>query len=192
MLGRDDIAEPLERMLPYILSDDANIEVLTLLLALSEQPAEAVEFDQKKFVKEDVVTKNEITWEEILAEEPLVGDHWKEPVYSDSDEEDWVYEPTLVEKAESPVPETPKEPPVVEKHVERNVTGKLLERQYWIRRKKRVLRKDDDAPESRLPGISVKDSCLEKKMRMNTVHSMKLMQFGKSSLCFQDGIPFFS
>src|SRR5579859_7826817 len=92
VLGRDDIAQPLEKMLPYILSQDANVEVLTLLLALSENPTEADEFDEQKYMIEKIEEKG-ITWDEILEEDPLVGDHWDEPDYSGSDEdEDWVYE----------------------------------------------------------------------------------------------------
>src|SRR5271169_5982841 len=83
VLGRDDIAGPLERILPYVLSQDANIEILTLLLALSDRPVDAAEFNESKFLVEKEA-ENGVTWEDILAEEPLVGDHWQEPDYEGS------------------------------------------------------------------------------------------------------------
>ena len=108
MLGRDDIAEPLERILPYVISQDANVEILTLLLALSDRPIKTLEFDESKFIVEEVVEKG-ITWEEIVAEEPLTGDHWREPDYSGSDEEDdWVYETKSSMIPEPPIPEIKK------------------------------------------------------------------------------------
>jgi gamma-tubulin complex component 5 len=143
VLGRDDIAEPLERMLPYVLSEKANIEVLTLLLALSDQPATAIEFNEKNFIQEEVVQK-EITWEEIVAEEPLRGDHWKEPIYSDSDEDDWVYDPKTVERPESPPGEAPPKPVAeVQESADPALLEAFLQRQYWIQRQRRVLVEDN-------------------------------------------------
>jgi gamma-tubulin complex component 5 len=138
ILGRDDIASPLETWLPYILSPDADIEVLTLLLALSDRPLDAGTFDHRKFVVRAEV-KKEITWEEILAEEPLVGEHWAEPTYEGSDEEsDWVFEgPTVVEgrslggeEEERRIDEV-----VGDDETKKEVEG-VLGRQYWLRRTK--------------------------------------------------------
>ena len=155
VLGRDDIAEPLERILPYVLGQDANVEILTLILALSDRPVDAAEFDESKFLVEKETEKG-ITWEEIIAEEPLLGDHWKEPDYEGSEEdEDWVYETTsnVIEEEHVRVEEKPEEVRVDEG------TSKLVEeflrRQYWLRRKKYLVLSEDYAPELEFGGISL-------------------------------------
>jgi hypothetical protein len=152
VLGREDIAEPLERILPYILSQDANVEILTLLLALSDRPVESAEFDEKKFVVEKVEAKA-ITWEEILADDPFVGEHWEEPEYSGSDEEDWVYERKSPVVAEEPVRKVSER-----KHVDMDdVTSRgvrdLLQRQYWSSRRRYVVRSESYVPELDSGGI---------------------------------------
>jgi hypothetical protein len=145
ILGRDDIASPLETFLPYILSADADIEVLTLLLALSDRPLDAGTFDPHKFVVQPEV-KKEITWEEILAEEPFVGEHWAEPTYEGSDEEsDWVFEgPTVVEERSFVGEEEERriEEVVGDEGTRKEVEG-MLERQYWLRRTKAAVVNDD-------------------------------------------------
>jgi hypothetical protein len=139
VLGRDDIASPLEELLPYIRSQDANIEVLTLLLALSDRPVDGAVFDADKFIVVKEAGNKEITWEEILAEEPFVGEHWREPEYAGSDEDsDWVFEAGMATAV--------KESPMVgdEGRLEEVSFGEgtkkeaeqVLERQYWLRRKK--------------------------------------------------------
>ena len=146
MLGRDDIAEPLERILPYVISQDANVEILTLLLALSNRPVETVEFDEWKFIVEEVVEKG-ITWEEIIADEPLLGDHWREPDYSGSDEDDdWVYETKPPIVPGPPAPEVKKEEMRVEEAPITSIED-FLQQQYWIRRKKYVVLNNDYSPE---------------------------------------------
>ena len=139
VLGREDIAEPLEKMLPYILSQDANVEILTMLLALSDRPIETMEFDEAKFVVKEV-EDNGITWKEILADEPLVGDHWKEPEYSGSeDEEDRVYE------KKSPIVQETTVPKYEEKrdaHMDEALSKEyddFPQAQYWTRRQKYVV-----------------------------------------------------
>jgi len=147
VLGRDDIAEPLERILHYVISQDANVEILTLLLALSDRPVETVEFDESKFIVEEVVEKG-ITWEEIIAEEPLSGDHWREPDYSGSDEEDdWVYETKPSTIPEPPVPEIKKTEEVQLNEAPTTSIDEFLQQQYWIRRKKYVLLNAEYSPE---------------------------------------------
>lgn len=155
ILGRDDIAEPLERILPYVISQDANVEILTLLLALSDRPVETLEFDESKFIVEEVVKKG-ITWEEIIAEEPLVGDHWREPEYSGSDEEDeWIYETKSPVISEVPPPKAGKEESI--RLVEGTTTeiDDFLLQQYWIRRKKYVVVNDEYQPELDFGSISL-------------------------------------
>jgi gamma-Tubulin ring complex non-core subunit mod21 len=152
VLGRDDIAGPLERMLPYILSQEANVEVLTLLLALSENPSDAAEFDERKFQVSKVLEK-QITWQEILHDEPLVGDHWNQPDYSGSDEdEDWVYEiksPTTPEAV-------PEQRPVEKGHVYVDELSRLsdqfLKAQFWSHRRKYVLYNENYDPEMDFQG----------------------------------------
>ena len=155
VLGRDDIAGPLERIIPYVLSQDANIEILTLMLALSDRPVDAGEFDESKFLVEKEVEKG-VTWEEIVAEEPLVGDHWQEPDYEGSeDEDDWVYETTSrVIEEESASGEVEKEEKVQVQDVTLNVAEDFLRRQYWLRRRKYVVLKEDYSPEVDFGGIS--------------------------------------
>lgn len=153
VLGRDDIADQLEKKLPYILSEDADVEVLTMLLALSDQPAESLEFDERKFIKEEAVSKG-ITWEEILAEEPLAGDHWKEPEYSESDDEDWVYEKETAPKIEPPLPQVVKKSTSENDSREPTVSEDFLKRQYWLHRHKHVVVRDGGASEFGLPGQS--------------------------------------
>jgi len=152
VLGRNDIADPLEKMLPYILSDNADIEVLTLFLALSEQPADSLEFDEKRFTDEEVVTK-EITWAQILSEEPLTGDHWQEPDYSESDDEDLVYQTKASQSPESLTPETPKDPVWPAKPIEQDVSKDFLQRQYWLQRQKRVIVEDNYPSKFGVSGI---------------------------------------
>ena len=154
VLGRDDIAEPLERILPYVLGQDANIELLTLLLALSDRPVDAAEFDESKFFVE-VETEKGVTWEEIIAEEPLVGDHWNEPDYEGSDDEDdWVYETISKVIEEEPVRREENREPIQVEEGASKVAEDFLRRQYWLRRKKYVVVKDDYAPEIDFGGIS--------------------------------------
>jgi len=155
VLGRGDIAEPLERILPYVLGQDANVEILTLILALSDRPVDVVQFDESKFLVEKEVEKG-ITWEEILAEEPLVGDHWKEPDYEGSEEEDWVYETTskVIEEDSVRVEERKEEARVEEEGTSR-VAEEFLRRQYWLRRKKYVVLSEDYAPELDFGGMSL-------------------------------------
>ena len=153
-MGREDIAEPLQNILPYVLSQDANVEILTLLLALSDRPTQAAEFDEAKFVVEEVVEKN-VTWDEILAEEPFVGDHWKEPEFSGSEEEDWVYETKPQESPKvAPVEIKKKEeaPPVQEKST---LIEDFLQQQYWLRRQKYVILNEEYSPEFDFGGISL-------------------------------------
>ena len=154
VLGRDDIAGPLERIIPYVLSQDANIEILTLMLALSDRPVDAGEFDESKFLVEKQVEKG-VTWEEIIDEEPLVGDHWQEPDYEGSeDEDDWVYETTSrVIEEESALGEVEKEEQVQVEDVTLNVAEDFLRRQYWLRRKKYVVLKEDYSPEVDFEGV---------------------------------------
>ena len=153
VLGRDDIAEPLERILPYVISQDANVEILTLLLALSDRPIETVEFDESKFIVEQVVEKG-ITWEEIIAEEPLSGDHWREPDYSGSDEEsDWVYETKSSIIPELPVTEIKKTEEARLNEAPTTSIEEFLQQQYWIRRKKYVLSNAEYSPELGFGGI---------------------------------------
>ena len=153
MLGRDDIAEPLESIIPAVISQDANVEIITLLLALSDRPVETVEFDESKFIVEEVVEKG-ITWDEIIAEEPLSGDHWREPNYSGSDEDDdWIYEtkPSII-----PGPPSPVVAKKEEIRVEAAPTASIedfLQNQYWIRRKKYVVLNDDYSPELDFGGM---------------------------------------
>jgi len=153
VLGRDDIAEPLERILPYVLGQDANVEILTLILALSDRPVDAAKFDESKFLVEKEIEKG-ITWEEILAEEPLVGDHWKEPDYEGSEEEDdWVYETTGKVIEEEPVRVEEKKEEVQMEEGTSKLAGEFLRRQYWSRRKKYVVLSEDYAPELDFGGI---------------------------------------
>ena len=155
MLGRDDIAEPLERILPYVLGQDANVEILTLILALSDRPVDAAEFDESKFLVEKEIEKG-ITWEEILDEEPLVGEHWKEPDYEGSEEEDdWVYETTGKVLEEEPVPVEEKKEEVQGEEGTSKLTDEFLRRQYWSRRTKYVVLSEDYAPELDFGGISL-------------------------------------
>jgi hypothetical protein len=152
VLDREDIAEPLERILPYIQSQNADVETLTFLLALSDRPVETAKFDEKKFLVEEVEKKG-ITWEEILAEDPFVGEHWEEPEYSGSDEEDWVYE------TKSPlVPEAPVENGTERKQVDfedgiSRDARELLQRQYWSNRRKYVVLNDSYTPELDFGGM---------------------------------------
>ena len=155
VLGRDDIAEPLEKILPYVISQDANVEILTLLLALSDRPVETVEFDESKFIVEEVVEKG-ITWEEIIAEEPLSGDHWREPDYSGSDEEDdWVYETKHSTIPEPPVPEIKKTEESRLNDTPPTLIEEFLQQQYWIRREKYVLLNTEYSPELDFGGMCV-------------------------------------
>jgi len=160
VLGRDDIADQLEKKLPYILSEDANVEVLTMLLALSDQPVESLQFDEGKFTKEQVFSKV-ITWEEILAEEPLAGDHWKEPEYSESEDEDWVYEKETVSKIEPPLPEVVKKSAPENDSRELTLSLDFLKRQYWLHRHKHVVVRDGGASEFGLPGQSLLSRLME-------------------------------
>lgn len=156
VLGRDDIADPLDKMLPYILSQDANVEVLTLLLALSDNPTEAIEFNERKYVVESVEEKG-VTWDEILEEDPLVGHHWNEPDYSGSDEdEDWVYE------TKSPI--TPvEEPPVKGMSAEKQgyvnqisrLSDEFLKAQFWSHRRKYVIYNEKYDPEMDFQGTNL-------------------------------------
>jgi hypothetical protein len=152
VLGREDIAAPLEKMLPYILSQDADVEVLTLLLALSDNPTEAVEFDERKYLAEKVEERG-ITWEEIIHEDPLVGDHWNEPEYSGSDDdEDWVYE------IKSPV--IPAETAPAHKTQDTGVyvdgvsglSEQFLKAQFWSHRRKYVIYNEKYDPEMDFQG----------------------------------------
>ena len=159
ILGRDDIAGPLEELLPYVFSNDANIEVLTLLLALSDRPVDSVAFDADKFVVRQEV-KKEMSWEEILAEEPFEGDHWAEPDYQGSDEEsDWVYEGTAV-KVEKTGPVVKDDVKICEIRPDEGTTKEveeLLERQYWLRRKKFAIINEATLPELNHRGIASLD-----------------------------------
>jgi hypothetical protein len=156
VLGREDVAEPLERILPGVLLQDTNIEILTLLLALSDRPIETAEFDESKFFIEKAVEKG-ITWEEIIAEEPLVGDHWEEPKYAGSDDdEDWVYETKSLMVTEPPDPTEVKENKawcqLDEDGITRD-TEEFLQKQYWSRRRKYVLVNDDYSPDLGFGGM---------------------------------------
>jgi hypothetical protein len=155
VLGRDDIAEPLGRILPYVLGQDANVEILTLILALSDRPVDAAEFDESRFLVEKEIEKG-VTWEEIVTEEPLVGDHWKEPDYEGSEEEDdWVYETTgkVIEEERVRVEERKEEVQVDEGTSK--LADEFLRRQYWSRRKKYVVLSEDYAPELDFGGLSL-------------------------------------
>jgi len=156
VLGRDDIAEPLERILPYVLGQDANVEILTLILALSDRPVDAAQFDESKFFVEKEVERG-VTWEEILSEEPLVGEHWKEPDYEGSEEEeDWVYETTSKVIEEDPVRvEERKEEVLGEEEGTSKLAKEFLRRQYWLRRNKYVVLSEDYAPELDFGGMSL-------------------------------------
>jgi len=159
ILDRDDIAGPLEELLPYIFSSDANIEVLTLLLALSDRPIDSVAFDAGKFVVRHEV-KKEITWEEILAEEPFEGDHWAEPDYEGSDEEsDWVFQGTTVtvEKTGPVVKDDVKIDEVCRDEGAAKEVEEMAERQYWLRRKKFAIINEATLPELNYPGITSLD-----------------------------------
>jgi gamma-Tubulin ring complex non-core subunit mod21 len=143
-MGREDLAEPLERLLPDVLSQDLNTEILTLLLALSDKPVDMPEFDESKYVVEPIVQK-QITWEDILAEDPFVGDHWKMPSYSDSDDdEDWTYEAESHVILQEPVVQ-----PVSNLQINMDVSESkqldaLFRRQYWLHRRKVLVRPSSD------------------------------------------------
>ena len=153
VLGRDDIAGPLERMLPYVLSQEANVEVLTLLLALSENPINAAEFDESRF-QVDKVPEKQITWEEILHDEPLVGDHWNEPDYSGSDEdEDWVYEiKSPITPEAVPEQRTREKESICVDQVSR-LSDEFLKAQFWSHRRKYVIYNENYDPEMDFQGI---------------------------------------
>jgi len=155
VLGRDDIVAPLENLMPYIRSSSANIEVLTLLLSLSDRPATSVEFDPSQFTEKQAEEK-QLTWEDILKEEPLTGDHWKEPEFESSDEEDeWIYDkpplPTRLSNEET------EEKKAAQEGVERGVgkedsavpneVAKFLKRQYWLNRQKYGVLNPEYSPE---------------------------------------------
>lgn len=119
-----------------MLLQDANVEILTLLLALSDRPVDGKRFDEQQIV-EDAEPKG-YTWEEIIAEEPLIGDHWLEPNYSGSEgEEDWVYKPKTPDTIETSAPlETQN---IAGVQVDQDVlksTEEFLNQQYWLRRRK--------------------------------------------------------
>jgi hypothetical protein len=140
-------------MLPYILSQGADVETLTLLLALSDRPVETVEFDEKKFVVEKVEDKG-ITWEEILDDDPLEGDHWDEPEYSGSEEEDWVYETKPPIIADAHVKRSPEQKHIdLDERISRD-TRELLQRQYWSNRRKYVVPNESYTPELDFGGTS--------------------------------------
>ena len=186
VLGREDIAEPLERMLPYINSETANIETLTLLVALSDKPVDRDEFDESKFIVEKPVQK-EITWEEIIAEEPLVGEHWIEPQYSESEEDEWEYDLKSVD-AKVEVVEV-KEKPTVRETVEvDNIGEELLRGQYWLRRKF-VVRSNDDSEYGTTPKLQTNQTHMttHENTTTSSISSPNSMQSAKSSSCSQAG-----
>jgi len=155
VLGRDDIVTPLEKLMPYILSSSANIEVLTLLLSLSDKPATSAEFDPSQFNLKKVEEKP-LTWEEILKEEPLTGDHWEEPEFESSDEEDeWIYDkpPFPTRSSDEETAEQKEDQEVVGRGVVKETSGvsnevtKFLRRQYWLNRQKYGVVNPEYSPE---------------------------------------------
>ena len=144
MLGRDDLAGPLEKILHHVLLQDANVEILTLLLALSDRPIDGERFDEQKIIVEEAQPKG-YTWEQIIAEEPLVGDHWLEPNYSGSEgEEDWVYKPKTPDIVENSTPiETQKIVGVKVDQIVLKSTEEFLNQQYWSRRRKYAVIRGD-------------------------------------------------
>jgi len=135
---------------------------LTLLLALSDRPVDSLAFDASKFVVRQEV-KKEITWEEILAEEPFEGDHWAEPNYEGSDEEsDWVFEGTTVtvEKTGPVVKDDVKIEEVRSDEGTKNEVEEMLDRQYWLRRKKFAIINQATLPELNYGGITLPDTIL--------------------------------
>jgi hypothetical protein len=60
--------------------------VLFLLLELSQSPTNATY--SPSLTANNVVTYQQLTWEDIIKESPLTGAHWKMPDYTlDSDDE---------------------------------------------------------------------------------------------------------
>lgn len=148
VLGRDDIALPLETKLPYIQSQEANVEVLTMLLALSENPTKAEGFDERKYVVEKIQEKG-ITWEEIMNQDPLEGDHWDVPEYSESDDDgDWVYEAksSPVTASEEVLLQKTQDKAVYVDAMSRLSEG-LLKAQFWSHRRKYVIYNEKYDPE---------------------------------------------
>ncbi|KAL6600076.1 hypothetical protein U3516DRAFT_831977 [Neocallimastix sp. 'constans'] len=72
-------------------------EILTLFLNLSKSPTHHF-YNSHYFNEKEKKEEKELTWEDILKDEPLTGDHWKIPSYSsDSSSNTQIFDVELID-----------------------------------------------------------------------------------------------
>lgn len=85
VLGRSDLSRALEARLSAVKvicsQDFHSLELLAMILQCSRDPIKAAMPDLEL---ENVQPADDLTWQEILDNDPFTGDHWLEPDYDDT------------------------------------------------------------------------------------------------------------
>lgn len=86
VLGRMDLADAMEMQLANLRQlcekNYHTVQVIDFLMRIPAYP-----LSKKEFVREpDPVREKELTWEDIIAEEPLEGEHWDDEVFDDDED----------------------------------------------------------------------------------------------------------
>jgi gamma-tubulin complex component 5 len=94
VLNRDDLAQALKARTEELSEASRSKwtpEILSLFLNLSDRPVEKTNTDALDLLRPPTPPQSPITWEEILAEDPLTGDIWDEVSYSAESSEDELF-----------------------------------------------------------------------------------------------------
>lgn len=88
--NRDDLADALRSRLAELpsLTSGFNPEILSLFLSLSDRPLQNSEIsDLELLVKPDA--PKELTWEDIIADDPMEGEIWKDVDFGAESSDEW-------------------------------------------------------------------------------------------------------
>ncbi|TLD35581.1 hypothetical protein E2P81_ATG01884 [Venturia nashicola] len=91
ILNRDDLSEALAARLKELRSistDKWTPEILSLFLNLSDRPVESASLEALDLIRPPSPPPPSITWEEIVADDPLTGELWADETYSTASSED--------------------------------------------------------------------------------------------------------
>ncbi|KAI9598787.1 Spc98 family-domain-containing protein [Syncephalis fuscata] len=127
-----ELWRPKDTMLPH--------HVLRLLFDLSQSPSNAIYTPST--VTEEIVTHHQLTWEDILKDDPLTGDHWDKPNYtpdtdtdSESDNDDTVHPSVKQKLAIKQISEPSTTDQLIsinlEKQHHQSIREQLVQQQYW-------------------------------------------------------------
>ena len=143
VLDRDDIAEVLQSRRSELsrFRNKWTPEFLSLLLELSDRPAEKTQVEDLDGVQQPATISPELTWEEILADDPLTDeDLWKNVSFSPDSSEDEAHIPSTSARKRKQSPqkrhlhiEASSERPSGILPVEVALLDSVKQSQFWLR-----------------------------------------------------------